>query len=681
MPGDVPSAEYEPEDVMDGVARAASHEITEELECPVQRSMSQGTTASEIEPEALCWSPQKVGELIELSDGGCTATDIATDPKTGDGRTGRYRVAIGEQAFSSGKQAFAVRINKPGRFCVGVATGMLQRDWHEGNGGGAYQVGCAWVIIVYADEICKWHNGVWTPTGLPAAREGDVIQVEVDCEAHTVAFLVNGQGGEGSVNAFTGSLPAEPLFPIVSFGGDEVAGASLTLEQHTMEGAEKPAEGVAAQLAVDEEMARRLANEDAELVAAAEAAHVPPAVAVELAAAQLGAAVAVSQFPHLAADLDRAALTVLVAAEGGGDDGYRVAATLALRHKVWQCRNKERFYHGYTQERSEAAMRRWVISPGVAEKFGLPAEEGHTWLDVVQHVKAVAAREAEAEGRPAPGPAELWNKMSSLNLMNWMFGYKQSRCLECGSQKGRTTVDAPRTDDEKNRQFNLEGRVYVLHCADCGKQTRWWRSQAPEICLNPNNWGRRCGEQSDMKVWFAGYMGVGNRYVISVDNDHIWTESWNDAEGRFVQGHVHGNGWTEIIAIGSSLPGTGPGAVMASEHLTERYLENLWPGDRNGPQRSKVDARRRDATGKSTQLHTLIGYACARGGLDAAGVTAVLRAAHEDYDAGRPLAHLGVDEAAVRNLTECFGVDEVLVRNALITARGNVDRAATLLLG
>ena len=118
----------------------------------------------------------------------------------------------------------------------------------------------------------------------------------------------------------------------------------------------------AATLAADAEMAARLMAEDEQLVAAAVAAEVPPEVAMELARSRRGAAAAVSQFPHLAASLNRAALTVLVAAEGGVDDGYRVAATLALRYKVWQCRNKERVYHSYTKEKSEAAMQRWSAS-------------------------------------------------------------------------------------------------------------------------------------------------------------------------------------------------------------------------------------------------------------------------------------------------------------------------------
>jgi len=422
-----------------------------------------------------------------------------------------------------------------------------------------------------------------------------------------------------------------------------------------------------------------------QLAAHAKAAKVPVHCAMEMAAGQIGAAAAVMQFPHLAQHLSASALAVLVAAEGGGVEGYRAAATLALRHKVWQCRNKEKVYHSYTREKSEAALRRWELPPAVAEKCGLPREAGYTWLDAVEHKRNVALQEAESAGRAPPSPGELysWKNMGCLP----MFSYLQSRCQHCGSQSGNTTVEAPQTEDEKNPRFNLEGRVYVLHCSKCGQKSRWWRSQAPEVMLNPNNWGRRCGECADMATWFAGYLGVGLRYVISVDNDHIWTEWWNDATGQFKQGGVHGNGWTDIVAIGSSLPGTGPGCEMASEQVTERYL-NTWPADH--PVRERVLDRRTDATGQKTQLKTVIGYACMRGELDAAGVTAVLRAAQRDYDAGVEVCDLSREhrgeartsvEQNARQLQEAFGINNTKARNALHIVGGDVERAAALLLG
>merc|ERR1712176_704015 len=424
-----------------------------------------------------------------------------------------------------------------------------------------------------------------------------------------------------------------------------------------------------------------------ELVARSQEAQVPVDCALEMALGQIGAAAAASQFPHLYQKRTAASCAVLVAAEGGGKQGYRVAAILALRHKVWQCRNKERLYHTkYTQKRSEAALQRWVLPPSRAKKCGLPEEEGHTWLDVINYHRTIAQREAEAVGRLAPTPEELWKRLSPL-----LPGYQKPRCHHCGSQSGRTTVVSPETDDERNPEFNLQGRVNVLHCSECGEQSRWWRSQAPEIMLNPSSsWGRLCGEVSDLNVWFAGYLGMGQRYVISVDNDHIWTETWNSEKQEFPIGWMHRNGWTDIVAIGSSLPGTGPSCELASEQVTERYLEGWSAGETREYVRGLVLDRRMDATGKKTNLGTVIGHACAQGGLDASGVTAVLRSAQRDYDAGVHLSDLSrswdesimVDlQESVQQLAEALGVEEAAARGALEAPAGSIDRAAALLLG
>jgi len=423
-----------------------------------------------------------------------------------------------------------------------------------------------------------------------------------------------------------------------------------------------------------------------ELAANAKAARVPVECAMEMALGRVGAAAAALQFPHLYENLTAAACAVLVAAEGGGPQGYRAAAILALRHKVWQCRNKERLYHRkYNKERSEAALQRWILTPSYAKSCGLPEEEGQTYLDVMNHHRAIAQREAEADGRSSPTPEELWKRLSPQ-----LPGYRKPKCHHCGSESGKTTVVAPQTADERNPEFNLQGRVNVLHCSKCGKQSRWWRSQAPEIMLNPSgNWGRLCGEVSDLKVWFAGYLGMGQRYVISVDNDHIWTETWNSEKQEFPIGWMHRNGWTDIVAIGSSLPGSGPSCEMASEQVTERYLEGWTAGDTREHVRGLVLARRMDATGQKTNLGTVVGYACAQGGLDAAGVTAVLRSAQRDYDAGVHLSDMSRSwgdlmttdlQEKVEQLVEALGVERAAARGALEATAGDVDRAASLLL-
>jgi len=114
-----------------------------------------------------------------------------------------------------------------------------------------------------------------------------------------------------------------------------------------------------------------------ELAAHAQNAEVPVDCAFEMALAQVGAAAAASLFRHLYSQLTASACAVLVAAEGGGVKGYRAAAALALRHKVWQCRNKEQLYHKrYTRERSEAAMQRWVCRQVMQKAAACPKKRG-----------------------------------------------------------------------------------------------------------------------------------------------------------------------------------------------------------------------------------------------------------------------------------------------------------------
>jgi hypothetical protein len=149
---------------------------------------------------------------------------------------------------------------------------------------------------------------------------------------------------------------------------------------------------------------------------------------------------------------------------------------------------------------------------------------------------------------------------------------------------------------------------------------------------------------------------------------------------------------------------------MASEQVTERYLEGWSAGEEREKVRALVLGRRMDATGKKTNLKTVVGFACAQGGLDASGVTSVLRAAQRDYDAGMKVCDLsrsnggltttGIQESqpvvdnstmqqlidattevAVQQLVDALGVQEAAARGALEATGGHIDQAAALLLG
>ena len=94
------------------------------------------------------WGSRVRGELIQVSEEGTTATDIARNPKKGDHVGGRYRVLAAETGVASGRHSWSVRILSKGRFCIGVATGEVASSWHEGNGRSLHQLRCAWTICV-----------------------------------------------------------------------------------------------------------------------------------------------------------------------------------------------------------------------------------------------------------------------------------------------------------------------------------------------------------------------------------------------------------------------------------------------------------------------------------------------------------------------------------------------------
>jgi hypothetical protein len=59
-------------------------------------------------------------------------------------------------------------------------------------------------------------------------QEGDAIGFILDCDAGTLTFTVDGAHGNNAT--FNGLPIGRELFPVVSFGGDDVAGCSVRLE-------------------------------------------------------------------------------------------------------------------------------------------------------------------------------------------------------------------------------------------------------------------------------------------------------------------------------------------------------------------------------------------------------------------------------------------------------------------
>ena len=64
----------------------------------------------------------------------------------------------------------------------------------------------------------------------------------------------------------------------------------------------------------------------------------------------------------------------------------------------------------------------------------------------------------------------------------------------------------------------------------CGSTSRWFRSSAAAVTINPQRWGRLCGEQEDARAALAAYLGVPLRTALPLDWDHVWSEYRTDAE-------------------------------------------------------------------------------------------------------------------------------------------------------
>ncbi|OEU11151.1 hypothetical protein FRACYDRAFT_246262 [Fragilariopsis cylindrus CCMP1102] len=196
----------------------------------------------------------------------------------------------------------------------------------------------------------------------------------------------------------------------------------------------------------------------------------------------------------------------------------------------------------------------------------------------------------------------------------------------------------------------LQPKVFQLNCPKCEHVSRWYRSRSPQIILNPNRWGRLCGEQEDLKLDLANYLSIGIRTVLPLDWDHIW-KSWHlrkdkDEERNFVLRLDEGIGsFTRIFAI---CPTPNECGDITDLYFLKACRHSLSPNkdhnqanedddnnnNNNNNSNNKVeeeksmnryyqiiDEARRDNTGSKTQSNTVNGYAIHRSKLTATEVS------------------------------------------------------------
>jgi hypothetical protein len=320
-----------------------------------------------------------------------------------------------------------------------------------------------------------------------------------------------------------------------------------------------------------------------------------------------------------------------------------------------------------------------------------------TWLDLLTQLHAAS-------------PSDLPRLWSLVEAAPWL-SYVPVQCVVCG--KPVPDVTAPAEPDAAvglreveptaaERPFLRAGYfrgprgpvAFELSCPGCGVTSRWFRSSHPSVTLNPNRWGRLCGEQEDLRAWLAEALGVGLRTVVPLDWDHVWSEKafpptegagfppsgeegelpptgaemtflplsaesaaphWLSPTGtnarNFAARLDEGIGaWTRVLAVSCDPHSCGC--------VTEAYLRSAGDGGlvdaahaaRLREYRRMVLEARADSTGRSCQAGTLNGYVLASAGFSDDQVTAVMaRAAaqHAAAPSGEPFSWWQIAEADV----------------------------------
>jgi hypothetical protein len=250
-----------------------------------------------------------------------------------------------------------------------------------------------------------------------------------------------------------------------------------------------------------------------------------------------------------------------------------------------------------------------------------------TWYQALQQLVTISNNDK----------AELWR----LLLDHPMTAYVPVQCQHCGHVIPDDTT-CQQTDEQvglaqlEPTGEELELRAgwfrgprgpvrFQITCTECGSISHWYRSGHPRIMLQPNKWGRLCGEQEDLRLCLAIYLDIPLRLVVPLDWDHIWSEyhggdtnnngpgdCWqvqDDSARNFACRLEEGIGsWTRVLAF-------HPSSELCQD-VTDTYLSCQGDGgraeDKHAPNmpryRGLVKAARDDATGALTQAKTLHGY-------------------------------------------------------------------------
>jgi len=315
-------------------------------------------------------------------------------------------------------------------------------------------------------------------------------------------------------------------------------------------------------------------------------------------------------------------------------------ATMVLRRLVHGVLNKRAHYGNIQKALTKYTLPK-NLSEDLAKKYG--GEPPSTWEDALQRLRDIA-----------DSSENLWKMI----LEHPMTAYIPVQCQKCCWVVPDETTPGNSDEDVGIREedplpdelpFVRSGwfrgpraaKVFVLTCKKCGAASRWFRSANSEIILNPNRWGRLCGEQEDLRQALAEHLNLQLRKVKPLDWDHIWSElqledgSWHvfDGLGRNHAARIDENigAWSRVLAIGTE--------SKYCEDVTEEYLRCKCDGGRADDKhksemqryRKTVTNARTDSTGASMQAKTLHGFILENAGFTDKDITAIMRRAAEDH--------------------------------------------------
>lgn len=348
------------------------------------------------------------------------------------------------------------------------------------------------------------------------------------------------------------------------------------------------------------------------------------------------------------------------------EECHVILARACIRRIAYRCLDK---YARLQSSRAvvEDALQFYTLSnelqEQLVEQYGgntLPA----TWYESLNQIKVMSTM----EDKSSLDRGKLWN----LILEHPMTSYVPVQCQSCGhvvpDQYPTTQGDAEvglREIDPTEEELELRSGwfrgprgavVFQLKCPKCQSISNWYRSGHPRILLNPNRWGRLCGDQEDLRLTLADYLNIPVRLIIPLDWDHVWSEfneSSNGASPWQVQDDSARNfccrldegigSWTRVWAIHPN-----PGWC---EDVTRNYLTCQQEGGRADNHIDNVSMEKyvkivedaqKDMKGSLTQAKTVNGYILYRANLTDDNISVELQRAASDYGRQREWWELSI---------------------------------------